>query len=237
MFLAALVALFVSEGHAQRRLTGLSGVVYDSATREPMPYVSVVNLATKTGTTTTNNGTFTIGCNAGDSIVFTMVGYSPKRRIVDPNTGSMVVFLGEAIRTLNSVTVYGSFKPQGSEQWKTEVEKPRFFSNSAAPGSDYNVQTFGPGIKLRGLMSGGAKSEKEKRKVAAIREKSRKSEVYNEMISSGETKAFFKKTFSMSEEDYNAFLARFNFAHPEAQYLDNKDEIKNLMVVFKATSK
>jgi hypothetical protein len=57
------------------------------------------------------------------------------------------------------------------------------------------------------------------------------------MISSGETKAFFKKTFSMSEEDYNAFLARFNFAHPEAQYLDNKDEIKNLMVVFKATSK
>jgi hypothetical protein len=149
----------------------------------------------------------------------------------------MMILLSEATLTLKAVTVYGSFKPQGSEQWKTAVEAPRVFSNPAAPGSGYNVQTFGPGITMRGLLSGGAKSEKEKRKVAAIREKAKKSEVYNEMIASEETKSFFRKTFSMSEEDYNAFITRFNFAHPDAAYLNNKEEIRNLMVIFKATNK
>jgi hypothetical protein len=231
------MAFFASEGYAQRRLMGLSGVVYDSATRAPMPYVSVVNLATSTGTTTTDNGTFTLGCVPGDSLVFTMVGYSPKKRVVIPNMGSIVVFLGESFRTLNAVTVYGSFQPQGSEQWKTAVEAPRFFSNPAAPGSGYNVQTFGPGITLRGLMSGAGKSEKEKRKVAAIREKNRKTEVYNEMVASEETRSFFKTTFSMSDAEYDGFIARFNAAHRDAEYLDDKEEIKNLMVVFKATGR
>jgi hypothetical protein len=237
MCLAALVAFFSSEGYAQRKLVGLSGIVYDSATRAPMPYVSVVNRATNAGTMSADNGTFTIGCAAGDTIVFTMVGYSPQRRIVDPNALSIIVLLSESSETLKSVTVYGSYKPQGSDQWKTVVEAPRVFSNPAAPGSGYNVQTFGPGITMRGLLSGGAKSEKEKRKVMEIRDKAKKSEVYNEMIKSEETKAFFRKTFSMSEEEYNTFVLRFNATHPEAAYLNNKEEIKNLMVVFKATSR
>jgi hypothetical protein len=235
--LAALFAFFSLEGYAQHKLMGLSGIVYDSATRAPMPYVSVVNQATHAGTMSADNGTFTIGCAPGDSIVFTMVGYSPKTRVVESNPLSMVVFLSEATFTLKSVTVYGTYKPQGSDQWKMAIEMPRVFINPAAPGSGYNVQTFGPGISLTGLLSRSSRSEKEKRKVAAIREKTRKSEVYTEMIMSEETKSFFRKTFSMSDADYNIFVERFNRAHPEAAYLDTKEEIKTLMVVFKASSK
>lgn len=231
---AALMTFFSLEGYAQRKVVGLSGIVYDSATRAPMPYVSVLNRATGSGTMSADNGTFTLGCAPGDTIVFTMLGYSPAKRVVDAHALSMVVFLSEATLTLKPVTVYGSFKPQGSDQWKTAVLVPGVFSNSAA---GHNVQTFGPGVTFRGALSGLSKSEKEKRKVASIREKARKSEVYNEMIASEETKSFFRNTFSMSEDDYNAFVARFNAAHPEAAYLDNKEEIKNLMVIFKATTK
>jgi len=235
--LAALVVFCSAQGYAQRKLMGLSGIVYDSATRAPMPYVSVINLTTKAGTTTTDNGTFTIGCAATDTLVFTMVGYAPARRVVDVNTSSMVVFLTEATRTLSTVTVYGSYQPQGYEQWKTAVEAPRTFTNPAAPGSGYNVQTFGPGITARGVLSRMSKSEKEKRKVATIREKNKRTEVYNDMVSSEETRSFFKKTFSMTDEEYDAFIARFNAAHRDAQYLEDREEIKNLMVAFKATGR
>jgi len=235
--LAALAALLSSEVCAQRKLIGLSGIIYDSATRAPMAYVSIVNKATSTGTMSAENGSFTIGAAVGDTIVFTMVGYAPAFRVVDANAPAMLVLLAEITQTLGQVTVYGSYKPQGYEQWKTVVQGPRILTNPAAPGSGYNVQTFGPGITMRGLLSGQAKSEKEKRKVAAIREKAKKTEVYDDMITSEETKAFFQKTFSMSEDDYLAFVKSFRIAHPDAQYLGNKDEIKNMMVIFKATNR
>lgn len=235
--LALLATFLFTTGHAQRKLVGISGIVYDSATRAIMPYVSIINRATNAGTMTAENGTFTLGCAAGDTLVFTMIGYAPERRVVETGVYAMVIFMGEAIRTLGQVTVYGSYKPQGSEQWQTAVNTPRLLTNPAAPGSGYNVQTFGPGITLRGALSRYTKSEKEKRKVASIRDKAKKTEVYNALIDSEETKAFFQKTFSMTEDEYYGFIARFNATHPDAKYLENKEEIKNMMVMFKASNK
>jgi CarboxypepD_reg-like domain len=237
VLLAALVAFFYAPGYAQRKPVGLSGIVYDAATRAPMPYVSVVNETTQTGTITAENGTFTIGCTPGDSIKFTMVGYYPKKRTVEEDMRSMVVLLSESTLTLSPITVYGAFKPQGFDQWKTTMEMPRVFTNPAGPGSGYNVQTFGAGISLTGLMSRFSKSEKEKRKVAVMREKNRKSEAYNDLVTSEEVKSFFQATFAMSEEEYESFVRRFNAVHPEAAQLQDKEEIKNLMVAFKASNK
>ena len=147
----------------------------------------------------------------------------------------MIVFLREFALTLKPVTIYGSFNPNGSEQWTSVIEMPRVFKNPAGPGSGYVVETFGPGVSLGGLLSKFSKSEKEKRKVATVRDKAKQSETYLSVIVDEDTKSFFQKTFDMSETEYNKFISSFNQAHPEAVYLESKDEIMKLMVIFKAT--
>jgi hypothetical protein len=232
---AIIVLVALSEANAQRIDTNLSGIVYDSLTRLPMPYVTVINQTKNNGVTTDDNGAFAIKASPGDSIMFTILGYSRKHRVVGSNAFAMIVFLREFALTLKPVTIYGSFSPSGSEQWTSVIEMPRVFKNPAGPGSGYVVETFGPGVSLGGLLSKFSKSEKEKRKVATVREKAKQSETYLSVIVSDETKNFFQQTFNMSETEYDKFVASFNQAHPEAVYIESKDEIMKLMVVFKAT--
>ena len=99
------------------------------------------------------------------------------------------------------------------------------------------VETFGPGVTIGGLITKMFKSEKEKKKLNTIREKAKQSETYLALIVSDETKHYFQQTFSMSEDDYNKFIESFNLAHPEAVFIESRDEIMKLMVAFLATRK
>jgi len=235
--IVAIMPYTVSGTFGQRVDVNLTGLVYDSLTRLPLAYVTVINQTKNTGATTDENGSFKLNANTGDSILFTILGYSQARRIVGSNELAMMVFLREFAQTLNPVTIYGGFKPHGADKWKNEVQIPKVFRNPAGPGSGYAVETFGPGLSIGGLISKLSKSDKEKKKLNSIREKSSQSETFVSVIVSAETKSFFKETFSMSEHDYEEFIASFNKAHPEAVYLESKEDIMNLMVVFIATKK
>ena len=149
----------------------------------------------------------------------------------------MIIFLKEAPYTLNPVTVYGKFQPQGAEQWKKETFKQPVFRNPAGPSSGYMVETFGPGIVIGGLLSKLTKSEKEKKKVKKERENNVSTATFREVITSEETKDYFMKTFTITEEQYNKFIERFNIAHPEAAYIAKKEDIMSLLVIFYAEKK
>ena len=235
--LIAVIICATLHTYAQRVDTKLTGIVYDSLTRLPLAYVTVINQSTNIGATTDENGGFKLTANPGDSILFTILGYSRKKRIVGSNELAMIIFLREFALTLKPVTIYGSFKPEGSDKWKSVIEMPRVFHNPAGPGSGYVVETFGPGISIGGLLSRMSKSEKERKKLNTIRDKAKRSEVYQDVIVSEETKNFFQKTFSMTDPEYDKFIESFNKAHPEAVYLQSKDEIMNLMVVFLASKR
>jgi hypothetical protein len=215
----------------------LTGTVYDSLTLVPLPYVTVINETTNNGTTTDENGAFRLNANPGDSILFTILGYSRKKKILRMGESTTVIFLREFALTLQPVTIYGSYKPQGSDNWKSVVEKPKLIHNPAGPGSGYLVETFGPGISISGLLSRMSKSEKEKKKVKTVREKAKQSETYLSVIVSEETKQYFQKTFSLTDDEYNKFIESFNQAHPEAVYVESKEDIMKLMVGFMATRK
>ncbi|MEJ7644833.1 MAG: carboxypeptidase-like regulatory domain-containing protein [Chryseolinea sp.] len=233
--LAAIITSVLTEAYAQRIDVNLTGIVYDSLTRLPLEYVSVLNQTAGTGATTDENGSFKLKVSPGDSILFTMLGYSQKTRIIRPHELTVIVFLREFALTLNPVTIYGSFKPQGSERWQSVIKVPKIFRNPAGPGSGYVMETFGLGVVITGLLSKMLNVEKEKKKLNAMRERSKQSTTYMTMIVSDETKAFFQNTFSMSEVEYEKFIESFNKAHPEAVYFQSRDDILNLMVAHLAT--
>ena len=222
---------------AQELSGKLSGIVYDSLTLAPLSYVTVINETTNTGTATDESGLFKLAASPGDSILFTMLGYSRKRKVLRIGENTTIIFLREFALTLQSVTIYGSYKPQGADQWKSVIEMPKVFRNPAGPGSGYLVETFGPGVSISGLLSRMTKSEKEKRKVKTVREKAKHSETFLSVIVSEETKEYFQKTFSLTTEEYNKFIESFNQAHPEAVYIERKEDIMNLMVSFMAMKK
>lgn len=234
---AAIIICAITQAYSQRVGTNLTGIVYDSLTLQPLAYVTVINQSANTGATTDENGGFKISAMPGDSILFTILGYSRKTRIVRSNEQAMIIFLREFALTLKAVTIYGSFTPHGADKWKSVIEMPKTFRNPAGPGSGYVVETFGPGVTLGGLITSMFKSEKEKKKLQTVREKAKQSETYLSVIVSEETKSYFQTTFSMTEADYNKFIESFNKAHPEAVYVESREEIMNLMVMFAATTK
>jgi hypothetical protein len=222
---------------AQRAGMALTGIIYDSLTLEPLSFATVINETANNGTTSDENGAFRLIASPGDSILFTILGYSRKTRVVRGNEQAMIVFLREFALTLSPVTIYSSFKPHGSDQWSSAIQKQPFIHNPTGPGSGYVVETFGPGVTLGGLITKMFKSEKEKKKLNTIREKAKQSETYLSVIVSEDTKRYFQQTFSMSEAEYNAFIESFNLAHPEAVYIESRDEIMNRMVAFLASRK
>ncbi|MEJ1237251.1 carboxypeptidase-like regulatory domain-containing protein [Chryseolinea sp. T2] len=221
------------DAYSQR--TTVSGIVYDSLTLVPLQYVTVINQTTNNGTASNENGAFKLSVSPGDTILFTMLGYSRKLRVIRWGEEVMVVFLREFALTLAPVTIYSTFKPHGSDQWKSVIEVPGFIRNPAGPGSGYVVETFGPGVSVGGLISKMFKSEKEKKKLNTVREKARQSETYLSVVMSDDTRRYFQKTFSMSDDDYNKFIEQFNISHPEAVFIESREEIMNLMVGFVAT--
>ncbi|MGC3944619.1 MAG: carboxypeptidase-like regulatory domain-containing protein [Chryseolinea sp.] len=222
---------------AQQVTVTLTGIVYDSLTLSPLPYVTVVNQTRHNGTTTDETGSFRLSASPGDSILFTILGYSRKKKVIRRGETALMVFLREFALTLSPVTIYSSYKPHGSDQWKSVIEVPGPYRNPAGPGSGYLVETFGPGVSIGGLISRLSKSEKEKKKLNTVREKAKRSETYMSVVVSEDTRRYFQTTFSMSEDEYNKFIESFNIAHPEAVFIESRDDIMKLMVAFIATRK
>jgi hypothetical protein len=226
------------QASAQRDTLTVRGTVLDSLTYLPLSSVTVVNQTARTISTTDESGKFQILCSLGDSLHFTLLGYASKKKIVWREKASLRIFLKEAPYTLNTVTVYGSFQPQGSEQWnKASAVKPSIFKNPAGPSSGALVETFGPGIVIGGLISKLTKSEREKKKLRKERENNTATATYREVITAQETKDYFMTTFLITEDEYNKFIERFNIAHPEAARITNKDDIMSLLVIFYAEKK
>ncbi len=64
----------------------VTGVIRDAADNAPLPGVSVRLKGARTGTTTANNGSFTIRANKGQVLVFSFVGYKTVEVTVGDNT-------------------------------------------------------------------------------------------------------------------------------------------------------
>lgn len=239
VYIISLLACLCSESIAQRAPMKLTGMVLDSLTLEPLPYVTVMNRRTNNGTSTDVNGNFSLVASAGDSILLSSLGYIRRKYVLRAHETAVLIFMREFAITLEPVLIYSSYKPTGSHLWQSAMEQPRVLRNPAGPGSGYAIETFGPGtsMSIGSLVNKMLKSEKEKKKLNAIRDKAKETEIFRSVIMSDETKRYFQKTFQMSDADYLKFIEEFNIAHPDAELSSSKDDIIGLMLAFKATRK
>ena len=209
---------------AQSNLT-VSGIVLDSTTFQALPFVAVQVKGKPIGISTTENGTFTVSCTQGDTLVFTRLGYKPVLlKITKPND-RLRIMLAEDTRLLKDVTVYGDYEIKGIDDWKKDLPpntQIQLKKQTLEPPPN-EVAVFGPGITI-GL--GGKDKTKNKRDELS------RTETYRKTISDPETKKQLISLYNLTEEQYNKKLERFNEENPDVFYLTSAQEIITMMIQF-----
>src|SRR5690606_10264960 len=82
------------------------GVVASATTGEPLVGVSVGVKGKSTGTSTNDNGQFTLSVSPGDILVFSYIGFTP-REITVQSASPIKVSMEEDARSLDDVVVIG----------------------------------------------------------------------------------------------------------------------------------
>lgn len=203
----------------------VSGVVQDSTTFQPLPFVAVQVKNKPIGISTSEKGSFLIACVVGDTLVFSRLGYKPFLRRVTKSEDPMRILLAEDSRMLKDLTVYGDYDIAGVDAWKKDLPpntQVQVLNKTLEPPPN-EVAVFGPGIKI-GL--GGKDKTQNKRD-----ERSR-TETYRKTISDPETKKKLMDLYNLTESQYNKKLERFNEENPDAFYLTSSEEIVTMMIQF-----
>ena len=209
---------------AQSNLT-VSGVVLDSTTFQALPFVAVQVKSKPIGISTTENGTFTVSCTQGDTLVFTRLGYKPVLLKITKANDRLRIMLAEDTRLLKDVTVYGDYEIKGIDDWKKDLPpntQIQLKKQTLEPPPN-EVAVFGPGITI-GL--GGKDKTKNKRDELS------RTETYRKTISDPETKKQLISLYNLTDEQYNKKLERFNEENPDVFYLTSAQEIITMMIQF-----
>lgn len=213
----------------------LAGVVLDSANQQPIPFVAIGARGRKTSSNSDENGRFSIRCSFGDTVIFTRLGYQRQSLVALP-AGRVRILLREIPELLESVTIYGSYQPQGAERWKKVVPSIRLM-NPAGQISNTYMQTFGLGVSFGVQFDYFSKEKREKRKLIQVQNEFEKTRVFRLVMEDPKTKQYLMRSFQISEKEYEAQLVAFNQQMPEARYAATRDEIMDMLVAFFALKK
>lgn len=119
--LILLLFLFPFLASAQTKSINLSGIVLDSATFQPLPYVAIQIKNKSMGLSTKEDGTFSIETNLGDTLAFTRLGHKPILFYAKKNQSDLRIILAEDTQLLKDVTVYGDYNINGIDDWKKDL--------------------------------------------------------------------------------------------------------------------
>lgn len=169
--LTLFVLIFTLSGNIYAQKRTIKGKVTDAADGTSLPGVSVVVKATQAGTTTDENGNYTIDASQGDVITFSFIGYAEQSvtvgvsNVIDVKLGidaeelSEVVVVGYGVQQKREIT--GSIAKVESAQI-TEKIAPSFESALQGQAAGVSVTT-GSGmagspsvVRIRGIASIGA---------------------------------------------------------------------------------
>lgn len=152
------------EANAQQQV--IRGTVTSAADRAPIPFVTVIAKGTQNGINTDANGKYEIRAAAGQSLIFSFIGYKTQEIAVGSQT-ELNVTLEEDATTLNEVVAIG-YGSQSRELTTTSISKldnrvldnvPFANAASALQGtiSGVRVQSISgqPGAAPRVIVRGG----------------------------------------------------------------------------------
>lgn len=221
------VILFLHAAHlavGQTPIT-ISGLVLDSASRQPLPFVAIQIKDQPSGRSSSDDGSFSIPCFLHDTLVFTRLGYNPSVYVVDDENELLRIELVENAKMLKDIIVYDKIIVPGVEEFRKTIKpsKPLKFENKAQEASPGILPTFGPGITI----GFGGKDKTKKRRDELV-----KTETYRETINSSDVKKKLMSLYSISEETFYRKLEAFNKENPDAAHLTSREEIMSMLIQF-----
>ena len=127
-----------------------SGIILDSVTRQPLPFVAIQIKDQPSGRSSAEDGSFSIPCFLSDTLVFTRLGYNPFIFAVHHEDELIRIELVENVKMLNNIIVYDKISIPGVEEFRKTIKpsKPMKFQNQAQVAAPGVLPTFGPGITI-----------------------------------------------------------------------------------------
>lgn len=211
----------------------LRGMVVDSTSMLPLPYVNIVIKTTGPGTVSDLRGSFKLNAGDQDTIVFSRVGYHTKILPAFSVAQMVLVFLKEERRMLDVIEIKDKQPtwlpdPPPESVWKNQTYDKDFFETPGFRG----IQTFGPGYVFKMPGSGFKKEARAKQRLNEVREENDKATDYIHLVNGPEIKDKMMKEYALSEERYYELLARFNERNGDFIYKLETFEVIPLLLQF-----
>lgn len=225
-----LLLLLAMDLHAQ---DSVSGTVIDSATRRPLPNVSIRVKNTSVGTSTNAYGYFSVKCFKQDTIIVSAIGYITQAVSADSLTGNAFIYLKQSKTLLREITVYPSIELQGlpripaESPWRNPTYTKEYMNTPGVP----NIQTFGPSMIVKGPISRFSKTERERRKLKKLKEENIQAGQYVLILSDSSLRRNLQETYNLKDDEFPTLIEDFNRQYPDA-YLMEKDEIISSFMLF-----
>lgn len=184
----------------------MRGIIVDSATFNPLPYVNIRIKNTFRGTNTDTNGNFSILASKRDTLLISLVGYET---IVLPlwDWEPSMIRMAESRILLQTVTINA-----------TPIDYEGLFDEQNAL------------IAARKNRFYYSKQKKEKRRVGWLLEDNIRVKTYVEVvINNPATKARLMKENNLTEDEYYAVLTKFNEKNYQVMYYLTAGELITLM--------
>ena len=207
--LATLMALC---GYAQQAVT-VKGIVVDSATLKPLPYVNVYIKKLRRGTMTDAKGNFLLAAHPNDTLQFSMIGYRSLELPVRDWEPS-VVMMTEIATLLKTVTVEG--ESLGSPYQGLFDEENAKLERSKRPLPFYYSKD-----KKDKILLGRAKAEQ-------IRVK----HYVDLLVKDDKIKNELIKRYRLTETEYYDILAQFNQKNYAVMYYLTDSELLSMLYKF-----
>jgi hypothetical protein len=203
-----LLLFFTAFCNAQKVMTG---IVVDSATFSPLPYVNIQLKHGLKGTSTDSNGNFNILASEKDTLVFSLVGYQRLELALFDYEAS-VIRLTEKITELKPITIVD-----------TKFANPYeglFDEQNAA-------------LVRRKLPFYFSKAKKEKIRFDYLKNENVRVKTYVDLvINNPNTKSGLMKKYSLTEDGYYKTLTKFNERYYNVMYHLTSAELESFLNKF-----
>jgi len=187
-FFFIISIILVSSGAYSQDL--INGIVADSATFSPLPYVNIAIKGAAKGTITDTQGAFKIVASPSDTLIISSVGYHTLQVPVQDWQAS-VILLAENVTVLNTITIedrrikpYEGMFDEENAKWEENNRKLPFYYTRA---------------------------KKQKIKMGRLEQENLRVQTYvDAVIKNEELKKSLMGRYNLSEKEYYDLLAQFN---------------------------
>jgi CarboxypepD_reg-like domain len=189
----------------------VKGIVVDSATFAPIPFVNIQLKSSTRGTSTDSEGNFSILASDKDTLLFSIVGY---QRLELPlfDYEASVIRLTEKVTQLKTITIIDS----------------KFGNPYDGMFDEQNAA-----IARRKLPFYMSKVKKEKIWFDRLRSENVRVKTYVDLvINKPETKSGLMKRFSITEDEYYKTLTKFNEKYYNVMYYLTSAELESFLNKF-----